>query len=320
MENRAHALAAGLFTLVLLAALVAAALWLRGEPIAQDRYVLHTRGNVSGLNAQADVRYRGVEVGKVEGIRFDESDPRTILVEISVSKGTPLTRSTYAELAAQGITGLSYVQLEDEGSNPALRDPSDPEQARIELRPSFLERFSGSGEQLLGRIAAVATKLEAWLDESSREQTMKTLAALERAAQDVSTLASSVRSTAQAMPELASRASTTLENADALIGDLRRLTGTVEERSRMLERIAESAERVSTSIAQAARAGDTLASAAASETLPRMHLLLDDLTRTSRGLERLIADLSANPSAVVFGAAPLAPGPGEPGFVHGTRR
>src|SRR5688572_14571334 len=117
MENRAHALAAGLFTLVLAAALVAAAFWIRGEPIAQDAYVLHTRGSVSGLNAQADVRYRGVEVGKVERIRFDQDDPRTILVDVSVRGGTPLTRGTYGQLAAQGITGLSYVQLEDDGSS-----------------------------------------------------------------------------------------------------------------------------------------------------------------------------------------------------------
>ena len=75
MENKAHALAAGLFTLVLAAALVAVVLWLRAEPIAQDRYTLRTQGSVSGLNVQARVRYRGVEVGKVESIEFDVDFP-----------------------------------------------------------------------------------------------------------------------------------------------------------------------------------------------------------------------------------------------------
>lgn len=320
MENKAHALAAGLFTLVLVAALVAAALWLRGEPIAQDRYVLHTRGVVSGLNAQADVRYRGVEVGKVDRIRFDPSDPRTILVDISVSQGTPITRGTYAELAPQGITGLSYVHLEDDSSSSALRDPADAEQARIELRPSFLERVSGSGEQAIGRIAAVAAKLETWLDEENRQQAMRTLAAFERAAQDVSAISAAVQKSANAVPELASRAGKTLANADALITDLRGLAATLDERSRTLERVAASAERIGLSVEQVARAGDALVSAAGNETLPRVHLLLDDLTRSSRSLERLISDLSANPSSVVFGRAAVPPGPGEPGFAHGATR
>jgi phospholipid/cholesterol/gamma-HCH transport system substrate-binding protein len=320
MENRAHALAAGLFTLLLAAALVAAALWLRGEPIAQDHYVLYTRGAVSGLNAQADVRYRGVEVGKVDRIRFDPADPRTILVDISVSQGTPITRGAYAELAAQGITGLSYVQLEDKGASSALRDPSDAEQARIELRPSFLERFSGSGEQLIAHIAAVAAKLETWLDEDNRQQTVRTLAALEHAAQDVSAISTALTKSANALPELAGRAGKTLENADALMADLRGLAATLEERSRALERVAASAERIGTSAEQMARAGDTLVSVAGNETLPRVHLLLDDLRRSSRSLERLIAELSANPASVVFGRAALPPGPGEPGFAQGVMR
>ncbi|MPZ47012.1 MAG: MCE family protein [Betaproteobacteria bacterium] len=320
MENQAHALAAGLFTLVLVAALVAAALWLRGEPIAQDRYILHTRGVVSGLNAQADVRYRGVEVGKVDRIRFDSADPRTILVDISVSQGTPITRGTYAELAPQGITGLSYVHLEDDGSSSALRDPADSEQARIELRPSFLERVTGSGEQAIGRIAAVAAKLEIWLDDENRQQALRTLAAFERAAQDVSAVSTALQKSAHAVPELASRAGKTLTNADALIADLRGLAATLDERSRTLERVAASAERIGASVEQVARAGDTLVSVAGNETLPRVHLLLDDLTRSSRSLERLIADLSANPSSVVFGRAALPPGPGEPGFAQGALR
>src|SRR5262245_53929494 len=125
MENRAHALAAGLFTLILSVALIAIVVWLRGETIAQDTYVLHTRGTVSGLNVQAPVRFRGVEVGKVESIRFDADDPRVILVHIAVRNGTPLTQGVYAQLAAQGVTGLSFVQLGDDGSNNQLRDPSD---------------------------------------------------------------------------------------------------------------------------------------------------------------------------------------------------
>jgi phospholipid/cholesterol/gamma-HCH transport system substrate-binding protein len=318
MENRAHALAAGLFTLLLGAALVAAAFWIRGQPIALDSYVLQTRGSVSGLNTQANVRYRGVEVGKVEAIRFDPQDPRTILVDISVRAGTPLTRGTYAQLAAQGITGLSYVELEDDGSSAELRTPDDA--ARIDLRPSFLERFSGSGEQLVGRIAAVAARLETWLSDDNRQQTERALAAIERAAQDVSALTNGMQAGAKALPELAGATAQTLKDAQALIADVRSLTATLERRSETLERVAASAERIGTSIEQVARAGDTLVQAVGAETVPRLNVLLDDIARSSRSLERMIADLSADPSSVVFGRTAAAPGPGEPGFVHGARR
>jgi phospholipid/cholesterol/gamma-HCH transport system substrate-binding protein len=320
MENRAHALAAGLFTLILGVALVAAAFWIRGEPIAHDAYVLHTRGSVTGLNAQAPVRYRGVEVGKVETIAFDPADPRVILVQIQVKSGTPLTRGTYGQLAAQGVTGLSYVQLNDDGSSNELRDPSNAAQARIELKPSFLERFTDSGEQLVARMVGVTRQLEAWLSEDNRQQAARTLVAVETAAQRFSALAESAEPGMKAVPELARQAGTTLKNADALMGDLRGLTATLNQRSEALDRVAVSAERIGASVEKISAAGSTLGTAASRETLPRLNVLLEEISRSSRSLERLIEELSANPSSLVFGKSPPVPGPGEPGFAHGAAR
>ena len=46
----------------------------------------------------------------------------------------------------------------------------------------------------------------------------------------------------------------------------------------------------------------------------RLERLLDDLSRSSRSLTRLLADLNAQPQSVLLGRPPPAPGPGEPGF------
>src|SRR3954465_6799379 len=118
MENRAYALAAGLFTLLLGIGVVATALWFSGEAVENSEYLLVSNYPVSGLNPQAPVRYRGVTVGKVLSISFDRqkgrsTDPQTqgpngILVKIEVESGTPLTEGSYAKLGSQGVTGLSY--------------------------------------------------------------------------------------------------------------------------------------------------------------------------------------------------------------------
>ena len=320
MENRAHALAAGLFTLLLGAALVAAVIWLRGESVATDAYVLHTRGSVGGLNVQAPVRFRGVDVGKVESIQFDAEDPRVILVMIAVRRGTPLTHGAFAQLAAQGVTGLSYVQLNDDGSNNQLRDPLNAAQARIELRPSFLERVAESGEQLVARVAAVAQLLEQWLSADSRRKVMQTLAAFETAAQRVSALTESAQPGAKAIPVLVLQARETLRHADATLSDLRTLAATFEKRAEAIDRVAASAERIGAAVQDASTAGIGLAASARRETIPRLNLLIDEVARSTRSLDRLLEELNANPSSIVFGRVPQPPGPGEPGFAHGAAR
>ena len=65
MENKSHALAAGIFVLVVAAMLAGLAVWLTRDNANYEQYELSTRDGVSGLQPQAAVRYKGVAVGKV---------------------------------------------------------------------------------------------------------------------------------------------------------------------------------------------------------------------------------------------------------------
>ena len=113
MENRAHALAAGIFTLVLGTALAAVALWFSKDDIKLIPYLMTTSSSVTGLKVEAPVRYRGVDVGKVDDIAIDSANGGRVRIRIGVKEGTPITKSTYAQLGYQGITGLAYVLLGD---------------------------------------------------------------------------------------------------------------------------------------------------------------------------------------------------------------
>src|SRR3954466_6331516 len=163
MENRAYALAAGFFTLLLGIGVVACAMWFSGKTVETDEYLLVSHYPVSGLNPQAPVRYRGVTVGKVVKISFDRTQARTILVEISVEAQTPLTAGTYARLGSQGVTGLSYVSLDDDGGRaaPLLADNGGP--PRIDVKPSLVDTVTASGEEMIENFNQVAKQVRVLL-------------------------------------------------------------------------------------------------------------------------------------------------------------
>src|ERR1035437_9133534 len=114
MENKAHALAAGAFVLLVGAMLVALAIWLTRDSGVRRVYEMSTREAVSGLQPQAAVRYRGIDVGKVAQIGFDPQATGNVLVRIAVDDKAPITKSTFATLGYQGVTGLAFVQLADQ--------------------------------------------------------------------------------------------------------------------------------------------------------------------------------------------------------------
>jgi phospholipid/cholesterol/gamma-HCH transport system substrate-binding protein len=300
MENRAYALAAGLFTLLLGFGIVAAALWFSGEAVETEDYLLVSRQPVTGLNTQAPVRYRGLAVGKVVSIELDPQEPRNILVQISIKAGTPLTKGSFARLGSQGVTGLSYVMLDDEGSNPELLPTGGEQLARLEVRPSFMDSITVSGQEMVENFNRVAKRVDLLLNDENQKQLVSTLRNLDQASGKVVALANEIEPTLKKLPAVANDASVVLKRADSLLANL-------NDRVDAFERAAKSAE-------QLGRSGVALSDALATESLPRLNVLLDDLQRTSRGLERLLTEVNDQPQSLIFGKSPLPPGPGEPGF------
>ena len=308
MENKAYALAAGLFTLLLGAAVVAAAMWFSGETYEKSYYVLESKFPVTGLNEQAVVRYRGVDVGKVTRIRFDPNDTRAILVDIAIQSDMPLTRSTHAELKYQGVTGLSYVMLDDTG---ASRDPLPPRgqqgTSRIPIRESLFSSLADAGQHVLADAREVMKRMNSVLNDENQAAISTVLRSIVAATREISALAKSMEPAARNSEALVGDARKIFQQADTLLAEISSTNRDLAKRLEAIERAAGSAEKAGGAVA-------TLADAVASETLPRINTLADELARTSRSLDRLASSLKEQPQSIVFGRKPGAPGPGEPGF------
>ncbi|MGE2726582.1 MlaD family protein [Mycolicibacterium pulveris] len=72
--------------------------------------------DASGLHEDADVRVRGVRVGKVQGIRLERREGRSIAaVDFTFDKRYAVVSDSHLAIRYQALTGLRYVDV----SNPA---------------------------------------------------------------------------------------------------------------------------------------------------------------------------------------------------------
>ena len=129
MEKDANYFAVGIFVSISLLLLTGFLIWLMGMHSTQhyDRYTIYFTDPVSGLNEDAIVKYKGVEVGKIVTIRISPERSDLIKVDIEVKDDTPIRSATTARIEIQGITGLSYVELTTEtgDKNPPPRVESE---------------------------------------------------------------------------------------------------------------------------------------------------------------------------------------------------
>ncbi|MBC5782944.1 MCE family protein [Ramlibacter sp. USB13] len=317
MENKAHALAAGIFVALLSALVLALAAWLTRETGVRDVYEISTKETVTGLQEQAPVRFRGVDVGKVTRIGFDPKVTGAVLVRMEVDRDTPLTTDTFATLSYQGVTGLAFVQLSDNGKPAPKLAPNDEVPPRIPLHPGLLARLEEKGEVILEQVEEVTRRVNTLLGDPNQKRMASALENISQAAAGTQKLVTSVDATVrQRLDPALDQLTVTVRGAQRTIDQIGGTAAEFRQTAQRLNAPGGPIDRVSEGTDALAQTMETFSAG----TLPRLNRVADETTRTVRTLNRAINDLTENPQMLIYGEGPVLPGPGEPGFRSGARR
>jgi len=157
MNNKVNYALVGLLVLFGMFLMVGFSYWLIQPSNEKETkvYCIYFDESVLGLNYEAPVKYRGIEVGKVTNLKISEQNSQQVEVQITVLNTTPIKTSTRAKLTSQGITGLSYINLTlGDNEAPLLTKKGDAEYPVIKTTPSFFETI----EQSFGNVSANLSK------------------------------------------------------------------------------------------------------------------------------------------------------------------
>ncbi|HEX3380322.1 MAG TPA: MlaD family protein [Paraburkholderia sp.] len=311
MENKAYAFWAGLFTVVLTAAIALAAYLFNVDRTVRVPYDLIARTNVTGLYADAAVRFRGLDVGRVQSIKFDPTHPGQILIRIMVDVHAPITHSTFGSLGLQGVTGIAFIQLDDTGRDLTPLPSSAQQVAQLPMRPGLFDQLQQRGDVLLRKLERVTDNVNAMLSPEMVAQLHDTAASIEQAASGVATLTRQMGPVAARLPGTIDQLNRTLASTNQMITGLSRPDGPFESN---LNKVGTAAQQAGDALAQMNVSLQDLSARVGYETLPRVDSLTEDVRSAAQSIDRAADTFSTNPRSVLFGAPRPAPGPGEAGF------
>lgn len=301
METKVNFAVVGVFVLVLGAGLIAGVLWFSSGGAyrkAYDTYLIYMGESVSGLNLDAPVKYRGVEVGRVRKLALAPANVQLVQLTLDIEHGTLVKQDTVAVLRVQGLTGIAYVELSG-GSpgSPALEPRPGETYPVIRSGPSLMVRLDSAISALLTNANRTSVSMNALMDEDNRREFKQILAELQL-------LAKTLAARSAAIDSALANAARTMDNTARLSGELPRL----------VERIQQSADRFDRMTSDVAQAGTGVRAdlrEAAGEVVPEVRLLASELREVTGSLRRFSGQLEQNPSALLFGRPAPKPGPGE---------
>jgi len=308
METKVNYALVGGFVLVLGAALIAGVLWLASGGGYQEKPILYLAligESVAGLNLNAPVKYRGVDVGKVRTIRLDPHNPEQVRLVFAIDRGTPIKEDTVAVLKTQGLTGIAYVEL-DGGTlaSPTLRAQAPGELPVIQTKPSLSARLENM-------LTSVLAKLDSTSDNVNKILSDENLASFKSTLADLSAVARTLAANQGSINAGLANAARTFDNSARVSAQLGPV---IEQVGRSADAFARMSNETATASAAAGKTVDALGADMkrfTGETLPELERLLGELNVLSASLRRLSEKVEGSPGGLLLGRRPVPPGPGE---------
>ena len=173
MNNKVNYTLVGFLVFLGLAMMLGFTYWLLKPSYEEEqkKYFINFDESVLGLNIDAAVKYRGISVGKVTSLKINPRNAEQVEVLVTILKTTPIKIDTVARLTAQGITGLSYINL-SMGSNEKqdLIAQEGLEYPIIQTVPSFFENFESSIGSVSTKLSSTLTQTEKLLNDDNQKQ------------------------------------------------------------------------------------------------------------------------------------------------------
>lgn len=306
METKVNYTIVGLFVTLLFVALVAGILWLSGAAQYRknyDTYLAYMNESVAGLNLNAPVKYRGVEVGRVKRISLDHGE--RVRLELDIEHGTPIKVNTIAILRVQGLTGIAQVELSGGNRDAADLQPSPGEKFPvIRTAPSLLTRMDTAVTDLLSSLNKVSIRISAVLDEDNRRAFRSMMA-------DMATLSATLAANRGAIDASMKGAARTLDNTARISAEFPALTERLSKSASALEKMANDASRASVAVHRTAESASNSLGPVADGVVPELERTVAELRELSASLKRVSEEVERSPNVLLLGKQPDAPGPGE---------
>ena len=307
MEAKVNFAVVGAFVIALGAALIGGVLWLSSGRYYGQSYATYQTymPEVSGLNLNAPVKYRGVDVGSVRRIVLDPSNVEEVQLTLAIAAGTPVKEDTVAILTTQGLTGIAFVDLTaGTKDSPLLQTKPGEEYPVIQSGPSLLARLDNAVTTLLAGLTRATENFNALLNEDNRRAIAKTLS-------DLEVLSRTLAARSPAIDASLADTARTMKNTAQFTAELPRLLERVERSADRFDRMADSIARAGQSGAQTFDSTRADLQQFTSEGLPEVRELVAELRELTSTLTRVSGEIERNPSMLLRGRAVGKRGPGE---------
>jgi phospholipid/cholesterol/gamma-HCH transport system substrate-binding protein len=300
MDRDANYVAVGAFVLLVIAMAVSFVLWYTNS---QDkriylRYEIYFPGTVSGLTQGSPVRYLGVDVGKVYRIMIDPQKRNRVLVIADIEATAPIDGRTQASLSLQGITGLLFIDLEQD------RKVTVPGALPDGLRYPVIRSAPSDFDVLLSNLPQLTTHLVELVDRFNQVFSDENVRSFKSTLDNARLASERLPGTVRDVQELVADARRTIQEVQGAAADLRGIEAhtapDIESALTNIRQVSDNLAKTTDRLERFVSDNEPGVSRFTHQSLPEIEQLLRESRQAARDFRDLSRSLKQNPSQLIY--------------------
>lgn len=298
MNNRVNYTVVGIFVIIVTTLFFLSLYWIIRPTNTQEVkvYGLLATESITGVNIGTNVKYQGVDIGRVKNFKINPNKLNEIMIYLEISRETPIQNGVMASIKPQGITGLSFIDIQVMPNATKLKEMNfmGKKYTIIPFKISTLSNLTNSAEEVSKKLQTVLDKISKFLDHNEKD-TDVIIHQLSLSTQQFNKLLSDKN---------INNISSLLSETNQLVTKTQKLLDTYtlvgKEGQKTLEKINSSIDNGDYNLKKI------------SGPLPHESAeLIKELRILTRELSSTIQDFQNNPSEILFKSSAPNPGPGE---------
>ena len=298
MNNRVNFTLVGIFVSMVSILFFVGIYWII-KPTSEEKVALYgvlVTESIAGMNLGTNVKYQGLEVGKVKNFRINPNNIKEIMMDIEIRKDVPIVDGVMASIKPQGITGLSYIDIQVEKNAEPLRKIHylGHEYNVIPFKTSLLSTLSDSANEITKTLKSILNKANSTLDANGGD-TEKIIHELAQTAVQLNKLLSDKN----------------IENISSLITDTNHLVRNADSMLDEYILLGKETRGTLQTLDISIKDGDydlkQIAGSVPQETIS----MLKEIRLVATELSKILVKIDENPNPILFKPTTPIPGPGE---------
>ncbi len=317
MYSRINYTLVGLFVVIMGAGMLLFGFWLAKYGFEQkyQYYVIYFDEPVDGLTIDSSVKLNGVDVGKVVSIEVSPKDYSITRVKVKLKDGTPITKSMYAVLKPQGITGLSFIEITGGKAGDIRIKTSANSLAQIPSKHSLLYSLQEKAPDMIDKLSTAMDRIDKLLSKKNINKFNNIIDNTDKITQSAIKLESTLQYSLSDINKSVVRAADSVDKAGDDFDDMSiNLTKTADTINKNLPDIMKRVDtltlklnQVTNQVNMAMRRGDF----DFEKMIKPIRIDIDELSYKYKELAQDLKNITMSPAKAIFSGATIPAGPGE---------